>query len=148
MSHIPGTQRFQAVVAVHLFLLQGDEILLARRYNTGYADGCYSVIAGHLDGGEPLKSAMIREAREETGIDIVPDDLQPVGVMHRREGDERIDFFFTATHWIGELRNLEPDKCDDLHWFPLDALPENVVPYVRCAIDNHLAGRWLDSFGW
>jgi len=30
----------------------------------------------------------------------------------------------------------------------LDALPANVIPYVRRAIDNYRAGRWFDSFGW
>jgi 8-oxo-dGTP diphosphatase len=148
MRHIPASSRFTAVVAVHLFLIRDDEILLLRRCNTGYADGQYSVIAGHLDGGEELTTAMIREAREEAGIQIGPADLQPAGVMHRLEGDERIDFFFTCSAWSGDVQNLEPEKCDDLRWVRFDDLPDNVVPYVRRAIDNYLAGRWFDSFGW
>lgn len=148
MRHIPAAQRFTAVVAVHLLLLRDDGILLLRRCNTGYADGQYSVIAGHLDGGEELSAAMIREAGEEAGIEIAPVNLHPAGVMHRLEGDERIDFFFTCSTWGGEVQNLEPEKCDDVRWFSFDDLPENVVPYIRRAIDNHLAGRWFDSFGW
>jgi 8-oxo-dGTP diphosphatase len=45
-------QRFQTPVAVHLFLLRGDQVLLLQRQNTGYKDGNWSVPAGHLDGGE------------------------------------------------------------------------------------------------
>ena len=45
-------RRFRMVVAVHLFLLQNGNILLLRRFRTGYEDGNYSVIAGHLDGSE------------------------------------------------------------------------------------------------
>jgi ADP-ribose pyrophosphatase YjhB (NUDIX family) len=141
-------ERFRAFVAVHLFLLRGDAILLLRRLNTGYEDGNYSVIAGHLDGGEEVIAAAVREAHEEAGISIWPEDVTVVGVMHRRSDSERIDFFVTVARWEGEIVNREPEKCDDLAWFPLDRLPLNIVPYVRQAITNYRAGRWFDSFGW
>lgn len=142
------TERFKLLATVHLFLIRNAHILLLRRYNTGYADGQYSVVAGHLDGNEEIKVAMIREAKEEAGITISPQDLQVVGVMHRKADDERIDFFLTATSWDGEIVNAEPHKCDELAWYALDALPENVVPYVRKAINNYRQGKWFDSFGW
>ncbi len=142
------TTRFTLLTAVHLFLLRDNQILLLRRYNTGYADGQYSVVAGHLDGNEEVKAAMIREAREEAGIEIAEEDIQVVGVMHRRATRERIDFFLAATSWSGEIVNNEPDKCDQLAWFPLDNLPENTVPYIRQAIENYHQGKWFDSFGW
>ena len=140
--------RFKALVAVHLFLIHHEHILLLRRYNTGYADGQYSVIAGHLDGNEEIKTAMIREAWEEAGIEIEPSQLQAVGVMHRKSGDERIDFFLLATEWTNEISNKEPHKCDELSWYPLDALPETTIPYIRTAIANYQQGKWFDSFGW
>jgi ADP-ribose pyrophosphatase YjhB (NUDIX family) len=133
---------------VHLFLIRDGQVLLLRRFNTGYEDGQYSVIAGHLDGGEEVTAAMRREAREEAGIEIAPEDLRVVGVMHRRAMEERIDFFLVATEWAGEITNREPTKCDQLAWFDLDRLPENVIPYVRRALENYRHGRWFDSFGW
>jgi 8-oxo-dGTP diphosphatase len=141
-------ERFRLVSAVHLFLIREQRVLLLRRYNTGYADGSYSVVAGHLDGGEPVKQAMIREAREEVGITIAPEDLDVVGVMHRRSEDERIDWFLATSNWAGEVTNTEPGKCDRLDWFSLDALPDNTIPYVRRAINNYRRGAWFDSFGW
>lgn len=134
--------------AVHLFLFDGDQVLLSRRCNTGYEDGNYSVPAGHLDGNEEVKAAVAREAAEEIGIRLEPEDLAVVGVMHRKSDDERIDFFLVAHIWAGEIRNLEPDKCDDLRWFALDRLPANMVPYVARALGNAQEGRWFDSFGW
>jgi 8-oxo-dGTP pyrophosphatase MutT (NUDIX family) len=141
-------ERFRLLAAVHLFLLRDDMVLLLRRFNTGYEDGRYSVVAGHLDGGEEVIAAAIREAREETGIVIAPEDLTVVGVMHRKAADERVDFFVVASRWAGTIRNMEPEKCDALTWFPFDGLPENVVPYVRRALDNYRHGRWFDSYGW
>lgn len=142
------TERFKLLSAVHLFLIRDSKVLLLRRFNTGYEDGKYSVIAGHLEGDEEVKAAAIREAREEAGIEISPQDLQVVGAMHRKSDDERIDFFLTATSWSGEITNKEPDRCDQLAWFALDKLPDNVIPYVRRALDNYRRGHWFDSFGW
>ncbi len=145
-AHVPAKFAFKS--AVHLFLIEGDRVLLNRRCNTGYEDGKYSVPAGHLDGGEEVKAAAIREASEEIGISLAPEDLEVVGVMHRKSDDERIDFFLTAHRWSGEITNREPEKCDDLAWFPLDQLPPNFVPYVARALKNAQSGRWFDSFGW
>ena len=61
-------KRFKLIVAVHLFLLRNDEIILLRRFNTGYEDGNYSLIAGHIDGNEWITNAIIREAKEEGNI--------------------------------------------------------------------------------
>ena len=143
-----GPNRFKLPVAVHLLLIREGQVLLLRRFNTGYEDGNYSVVAGHLDGGEEVKEAMAREAREEAGIEIAPADLQVVGVMHRLSNDERVDFFLSARAWSGEISNREPHKCDRMAWFALDDLPPNVIPYVRRALDNYSRGVWFDSFGW
>lgn len=72
-------ERFKLIGAVHLFLIRNQQVLLLRRFNTGYEDGNYSVPAGHLDGGEQIKTAAIREAKEECGIRIAPEDLEVVG---------------------------------------------------------------------
>ena len=139
---------FLAPVAVHLLLLCDGKVLMLRRYNTGYQDGNYSVIAGHIDGGEELKAAMIREAREEAGIGISPENLTVVGVIHLIEDDEYVSFFLHASKYSGEVANMEPDKCDDLSWFDIDDIPPNTIPYVRRAIQNYRDGVWFDSLGW
>jgi len=141
-------ERFKFVSAVHLILVRKNKVLLLRRYNTGYEDGNYSVIAGHLDGDEKVKSAMIREASEEAGITIQENNIEIIGVMHRMSSDERIDFFLKCEEWQGDISNMEPHKCDSLEWFNLDKLPNNVVPYVRKGIENYLSNKMFDSFGW
>ncbi|UCC76418.1 MAG: hypothetical protein JSW37_13065, partial [Anaerolineales bacterium] len=71
-----------------------------------------------------------------------------VGVMIRKSDDQRVDFFVAATQWRSDVANREPDRCDDLAWFPIDGLPENVVGYVRRALQNYERGVWFDEYGW
>lgn len=133
-------------VTVHLWFFREDQVLLSRRFNTGYADGQYSIPAGHLDGGETVMDAAAREAQEEVGVRIEPGDMTFSTVMHRMEEEERVDFFVQVQQWEGEPFNAEPDKCDDLRWVDLQHLPTNLVAYVRQALSNHLAGIRFDEF--
>ena len=135
-------------VTVHLFLFRDNQILLLRRYNTGFEDGNYSVPAGHLDGGETVRMAAIREALEEIGVSIDLVDIAFATVMHRKSDEERVDFFVHIKEWDGEPFNAEPEKCDQLRWCDLDALPENTIPYVRSAIRNYREGIPFNEFGW
>jgi 8-oxo-dGTP diphosphatase len=135
-------------VTVHMFFLRADQILLIRRYQTGYMDGFYSVPAGHLDGREPVRLAAAREAREEIGVRVEPAEVHFAGVFHRFEGDERVDFFVHVQSWEGEPFNAEPEKCDELRWVDIHALPENTIPYIRKAVEDFQAGVPFEEFGW
>ena len=142
-------EKFGLIPDAHIFLMNdSDEILLLRRCNTGYEDGKYSVIAGHLDGCEEVRTAAIREAREEGGIEIRLSDIEVVGVMHKNVEEERVSFFLAASRWQGDVINMEPDRCDDLSWHSVHDLPPNMVPYVRQALENFLNGRFYSSWGW
>lgn len=140
--------RSKYTVAVHLLFLHDEQVLLIRRFNTGYEDGNYSVVAGHVDTGESVTQAAIREAQEEVRVTLQPDDLQIVHVMNRKAEDERIDFFVTVRNWAGEVVNNEPHKCDQLLWVTFDSLPPNLIPYVRQGIENYQAGLFYSEFGW
>jgi 8-oxo-dGTP diphosphatase len=136
--------RFVVVPAAYVFLLReraGDpgssEVLLQLRRGTGYMDEHWAAAAaGHVERGETAVDAARREALEEIGVTDL--DLSFVTSMHRtrhdRAIDERIDFFFTARTWVGEPRIVEPTKCADLRWWPLDDLPDPVVPHERVVL--------------
>lgn len=140
--------RFTIHSAVYLLLINDGKVLLLRRYNTGWSDGMYTLLAGHLDGNEPLTVAMSREALEEAGITVNPEDIQFAHVMHRVSDKEYLDFFFTATKWEGEPRNTEPEKCDDMQWFPLDDLPNNILPYIKQVIKDMNKAKHYSEVGW
>jgi len=131
--------RFQVVPAAYVFLRRdvgdGPEVLLQLREGTGYMDGHWAAAAaGHVEAGESVLDAAVREAAEELGITIDRADLVPLCAMHRTVAphgpiDERVDFFFECRRWAGTPRTQEADKAADLRWFALDALPEPVVPH-------------------
>lgn len=135
-------------VAIHLLFLIDNQVLLLRRFNTGYEDGNYSVVAGHVDLGETVTQAAIREASEEVGVILQPQDIQVVHTMNRRSDDERIDFFAVVKSWKGEITNNEPEKCDELSWFSTDSLPSNIISYVKYAIENYQNELYYSEFGW
>lgn len=141
-------QRFKMRVAVHLILEKDNKYLLLRRYNTGYEDGNYSVIAGHVDGNETIISAMKREALEEIGINIDEKDLKIVEVMHRKDDDESIDYFLYCNKFSGEITIMEPNKCDELLFCEIDKFPKNVIPYIRQAIENYRNNIQFIDYGF
>jgi 8-oxo-dGTP diphosphatase len=147
------TDRFRVVPASYVFLLRpgsrtgGDEVLLQLRQNTGYMDDHWAAAAaGHVERGETAYDAARREAGEEIGVEL--GDLTFVTPMQRTQHaepiDERIDFFFTCRSWRGEPRIVEPQKAAAMDWFPLDALPEPVVPHELFVLER--LGTGLDSY--
>lgn len=135
-------QRFKLIPAVYLILRRDNQVLLLRRANTGYADGQYSFVAGHLDGDETATQGLIREAKEEAGITITEDDILFAHVAHRlcrgEPNNERLDLFFECWNWEGEITNMESEKCDDLSWYDINEIPEKTLPYIRSIITDVL----------
>ncbi len=142
-------ERFKVISAVYLILQKDHRILLSRRVNTGYCDGMYGLPSGHVEEGESLLSAMIREAKEEIGIEVRREDLNYVHCVSRLAADgHRIDHIFTLDTWEGEPINQEPEKCADLSWFAVDALPDTIIPYVRRIVEAVKNGVTYAEEGW
>lgn|SRR3989344_4071032 len=129
--------RNKATPACYLILKRDDKVLLLRRQGSGYFDGWYSLPAGHIEEGEIPTECTIRETKEEIGVEVRKEDLTLVHTMYRTKHDptgDRADYFFTTHLWSGEPVIGEPEKCDDLAWFPITSLPENTIPHIRDVI--------------
>ncbi|MBO3086799.1 NUDIX domain-containing protein [Cellulomonas dongxiuzhuiae] len=123
----------------------GDEVLLQRRAGTGYMDGSWAVLAGHVDPGESVHEAAVREAAEEAGVVVPVAALRPLTAIHRfvRGGpqvEQRVDVFFEVTVWSGEPTLREAHRAAAMGWFPLHDLPDPVVPHERVVLDLLAAG--------
>src|SRR4051794_30110375 len=115
-----SAERFGVSAAVYGILRDRGRILLMRRASTGYRDDQLSLPAGHLDGGEDAITGLIRELREELGIEIEAglDSCRLELLMHTAPEDaddhEYFHLFFSVDHWSGEPRIAEPGKCTEL----------------------------------
>lgn len=140
--------RFRIKFAVYVIPRDGDKVLLSLRQGTGWKDGWFSLVAGHVDGDEPAEVAMAREAKEEIGIDIDPNDLRHVYTMHRLGNgldDEYIDLYFECNKWSGEIENLEPEKCGEIRWVDMEQLPENILRNVKTVLLGYPNGITYSS---
>lgn len=149
-TNTPIKRKGSTFVSVYLVLREEDRVCLLLRKNTGYMDGFYGLIAGHVEEGESATAGMIREAYEEAGLILSPSNLRVAHIMHRKSSETRlgIDLFFECNSWEGKLENREPDKCGDLSFFPLDALPLNTAPYIAYAIKAVRMGQFYSEDGW
>lgn len=133
-------ERYSCKVAVFLILTRkvngNTEVLLQRRFNTGYMDGKYdTACSGHLEAGESLSMAIIREAKEELGIQVNEDDLKFVALIHPYE-DGYLNVFFKADTYTGTPKIMEESKCDDLQWFEVNNLPKDTVELYSKVMKN------------
>jgi len=138
--------RYSVAIVVMLLLLKDDKVLLMRRQNTGWADGEYDLVGGHHDGHESLRQALAREAQEEVGITVRPEDATFVHFLQYIDDEEYLYSFYMVEQWQGEPEIKEPDKCDKLEWFPLDALPDNLTAATKLVLEKYAAGETYTEF--
>ena len=137
--------------AVYVIPVRGREILLSQRFNTGFGDGWYSFVAGHVEAGESSTETAVRESMEEAGIEISLADLRFVHTLHRCTDDGLVyfDLFFTVERWQGRPSIMEPHRCSELRWAAFAALPENTLPYIRHVVEQvFVLGRTFSEYGW
>jgi NAD+ diphosphatase len=120
--------------AVIILIRDGDRCLLARK--AGWAPNRYALVAGFVDNGECLESAVHREVKEEVGVDVK--DLRYAGSQNW-PFPSQLMVGFVATYAGGDVV-IDHDELEDARWFPCDALPG--LP------SRHSISRYLiDTFG-
>ncbi len=133
--------------SIVVLMNEKSEILLMRRKGTTFGDGLYALPGGKIEAGETALAAALREVKEEVGITIERPAL--IHVIDRKGVDsEFYAFVFRAMVWQCKPVNCEPEKCDDISWFSLDVLPENIIPAHKQAIELYQKGVLYSQHGW
>ena len=121
----------------------GKFLLVEEETDEGLA---FNQPAGHLERGESLVDAVIRETREETAYDFQPTHL--VGIYHWQHPSKDLTYLRFA--FAGELRGYDPDRRLDTgiiaaRWLSFDEVvavqERHRSPLVRRCIDDLRAGR-------
>jgi 8-oxo-dGTP pyrophosphatase MutT (NUDIX family) len=132
------SMKLRAYVAVFLLLKKNDEFLLLLRQHTVCRDGGnWGLVSGHVEEGEGVIEALIRETKEEADINVNSDDLKIANIItHSKTDRPYVNLFFTCEKYSGEIYNAEPDKCCGMQFFKETELPPNIVEVVKLAIEN------------
>lgn len=128
-----------------------DQILFVRRALAArFAGGMYSLIGGKVEAGESGLHAIVREVYEETGLSIPGENFDLVHTFHRNgQESELIALCFKVD--IANLQaplNKEPDKHDEMRFFSINELPENVLPAHKQAIQLIQNNVRYSEHGW
>ena len=150
-------KRFKTIAAVLILLSRRNakgniEYLLQKRQNTGFADGMWDFSAsGHVEKDEPMIRTVCREAKEEIGIDVNPEKVEFMGLIHEFGGDGVPRFLgcFRVPDYSGEVKIGEPEKIAELKWFDEGELPENIISSRKVALDYFKGGEvFYKELGW
>lgn len=131
VSHFPHVHP-----CVIVLIWRPGEVLLTRKAQ--WPAGRYSLVAGFLEPGECLEEAVVREVREEVGVEIT--DLRYLGSQNW-PFPSQLMAGFTARFTGGDVR-VQFDELEDARWFPVDDLP--MLPprrsIARFLLDHCLQG--------
>lgn len=101
------------------FIKRGDEVLLL---DTDYGNGnkVWNGVSGYVEPGELMEDAVLRETKEEIGIDIEKTSLVYKGC--RVVSEELTLELFTADRWSGVPVSQE-ESIKEVRWFKINDLP-------------------------
>ena len=111
-------------VGVGVIVIKDGMVLLGKRKNA-HGAGCWHFPGGHLEFNEELEDCAKRETLEETSINIKNIKMGTfTNDLFKKEEKHYITLFMTADFDSGEVKAMEPHKCEKWEWFEWSKLPE------------------------
>ncbi len=117
----PDNKPTYAVGVSVLLTDSAGRILLGRRKNN-IAAGLLSTPGGRVEQTETFEQCAAREFHEETGAELGA--IKIIGFRkHFRYGQHYVMFYAHAETFTGEIRNMEPEKCEGWQFWRLENVP-------------------------
>lgn len=108
---------------------QGNFVMNKRGQNARDEHGCWDFGGGALEFGETIEETLKKEIKEEYCADVLNYEFMGFRDVHREHQSKE-------THWLAldfkvlvdrnQVQNGEPHKFDEINWFTLDNLPEDL----------------------
>lgn len=137
-------EREKFLSSIYLIIKNEEgNILLQRRQGTKLWPGFLALPAGHVDEGENVYEAAVREAKEELDIDISTDDIVDTFVVNRKNKSlvPYFDVYFGISKYNGTIKINEPEKCSELVWVnPNLEFPKDMITFEKEALENNKHG--------
>ena len=138
----------KSVGAGAIFIKDG-KVLTVFRNNTTKNNNKYGLIGGRNEANETAQACAIREVYEEVGIELKPENLRLVHVIHSKENNEEtIGFYFLIESWEGEPYNKASDKHERIEWIDVHNLPNNMISRNRQALELFQKNKVYSEHGW
>lgn len=105
------------IQSVAFIFLRGHSILVERRkQDKAIAPALKSIPGGHVEKGESIEQALVRECREELNVDII--DYSHIGsLVYPSEQKSFHVNYFVVKKWQGAIKSKE---AAELYWLPVD----------------------------
>jgi len=126
--------------SINLCIVKDNKILLMRRISQRWMNGKLQIPGGHTEQGESPAQALIREAKEELGIEISPNDINLLATVAVKDSENE---YFALEFQLNdperfEFHIMEPNKCSELVWADINNLPDDTIDLFRRAIQQSL----------
>jgi len=123
-------------VGVGIIIRKGSQVLLLRRRHV-HGEGSWSTPGGHLDYQETPEECAVREAKEETGLDIQnPAFVAVTNDVFSVEDKHYITLWMAADYMTGEPVLAAPYESDAIGWFTWDNLPQPLFLPLQHLLDG------------
>jgi 8-oxo-dGTP diphosphatase len=119
-----------------------DEILLIKRRTVPFS-GYWALPGGRVDPGETVEQTIVREVKEETGLDVTI--VSKVGEYHEQgvQAGFKYDYYpacFLVEVVGGEIKKQE-SEIEEIKLFSLNAVPEVLAFEHSQMIKDYVAAR-------
>ncbi len=120
---------------VGIIIKEGKILMLKRKNSLG--KGCWGFVGGHLEYKESWEDCLRREVKEEVDIEITNIRFGTVtNDIFEKENKHYIGIFMVAEYLKGEIKNMEPEKCEQIEWYSWDDLPEPLYQPILQILDR------------